>query len=145
MGMLAGGFFSQVAALCTAGTSTIGNLLDVSSDGPEEVGAKWDADGGVYSYEDNDNAFPGTPNDGTWIGSCANTEYEGRWTDFGEDPPTSSDPAAGVWREMSTTMVVEMISFGFQDGDVRFELRRKSDQVVILTDDFRMEVGIDGK
>lgn len=130
---------------CTAGTSAIPNLFDGSSPGGEEVAGKWDSDGGVYFYEGDDDDYPGSANGGTWIGSCANTEYEGRWTDFGDDAPNSFDPAEGVWREMSTTMFCRMSSFGFRDGDVRFELRRKSDQTIILTDDFRLEVGQESK
>ena len=130
---------------CSAGTSAIPNLLDFASAGSEEVAGKWDADGGVYYYQGEDETYPEAANGGTWIGDCPNTEYEARWTDFGDDPPTSSTVSAGVWHIMSADFFVRMASSNFRCGDVRFELRRKADQVIILTDDFRMEVGIETK
>jgi hypothetical protein len=141
------GFWHTLAdAICTNGTSTIPNLNDIGASGLREVGAKWDDDGDVYYYQDAEDDYP-INGQSTWIGDCANTEYEGRWTDIGDDSPDFASFTVDVWTEMSTAggMEVTMATSSFQCGQVIFELRRKSDQVVVITDTFDMEVGLEEK
>jgi len=137
--------------LCKAGTSSIADLDDLEEMPTNaEAGAKWDPDGGVYYY-DNDttptDSFPGSSNGGTWIGSCANTEYEGRWiviTGGTNDEPTSSEPAKDVWRAMNigNGIRVEWDTNGPSpdQGELQFQLRRVSDSVTILTDNFLFDI-----
>lgn len=145
MGLLLGFHLPFVAVgVCSAGSSTIPNLFDFTLFGLAAVGAKWETDGGVYYYTGNDNVFPGARNGGTWIGSCANTGYEGRWVLNSGSSPQSSEPAVNVWRAMnvgngvrvqySVTPVNTLIA------SITFELRREADQVVILTDQFNVTV-----
>ncbi len=141
----------DAVVICTAGTSAIPALRsDVDSPAHAQIGAKWDPDGGVYYYEDTTGGppFPGSRNGGTWIGNCANTEYDGRWvlTVGGPtDEPTDVEPAKDVWRQMSIGNGVRVEwdkSNGLDEGTITFELRRRSDNQVILTDpwDFFVEV-----
>jgi hypothetical protein len=136
--------YTSAVGLCTGGTSTIPQLRDIGASGLREVAAKWDADGDVYSYHDDDDSYPMT-GESTWIGNCANTEYEGRWLDLGDDSPDTATFTVGVWTEMSSTMEVTMATSSFQCGEVQFQLRRKSDQTVLITDNFDMEVGLEEK
>ncbi len=141
----------SAGVVCTAGTSTIPNLtsFETATDNAA-AGAKWDTDGGVYYYDNSmTRNFPGARNGGTWIGDCANTEYDGRWSvQSPGDAPTFSNTADGVWRQMS----IGDISVEYEEtnnnggtliGNFTFELRRRSDQVIILTDAFTMDVEVD--
>lgn len=136
----------------TAGTSFIGSttgscapsicLLKSDVDAPTngEIGAKWETDGGVYFYEDVTPSWPEYPasRQYTWIGGCPNTDYDGRWVQVSGDDPQTADPAVNVWRQMSLGGV--LIEFNKNSGDdtgfIKFELRRRSDNVTILTDHF---------
>lgn len=123
---------------CSAGSSTIPNITDVVIDpNLAQTGARWNANGEVYYYPPG-NGFPGTSNGGTWIGSCANTEYEGRWIKISGTNPNVANPAVNVWRAMNLNVDITYSSFGTITGSFEFQLRRKSDQQVILTDAFIM-------
>lgn len=139
------GFWVPAGGVCSAGTSNIPNL-DSGQDSPTDawVGARWSTDGGVYHYEDAiaQNQFPGAANGGTWQGDCNTSEYDGRWRKTFGDAPDDVTPADGTWVQMSVGKVeIEMNSTGRSEehfGIFIFELRRRSDQVIILTDAFNM-------
>ncbi len=132
--------------VCTAGSSAIPNL-DSFEDSPTDawVGAAWRTDGDVFYYENSTASnFPGVSNGGTWQGDCAVSEYDGRWRLTSGDAPDIATPADGVWVQMSVGKVeIEMHATGSNEtniGTMIFELRRRSDQVIILTDVFIMDV-----
>ncbi len=143
MGMLVGGSFGQGSAGCDAGASAIGDISDLV-DQPANAfgGARWHSDGEVEYYDGGTmNTFVGASSGGQWIGGCAASEYEGRWimiTGGPTDEPTVNVvPAKDVWGLMSTGVSVEWnVGGNLDDGEIQFQLRRKSDQVTILTDNF---------
>jgi len=132
------------AKKCTAGSSSIPNLEDATAGGTARTGAKWDSDGSVYWRE-------GSPSWGSaqssWIGNCANSKYEGRWVRNSGDSPDSSSGSDGVWHDMTSDVTVSYLanSEELRDGNFTFELRRKSDGVVILTDTFSMYAEDEGE
>ena len=151
------GVWKKFHELCLGGDTDIGGFggdstLRHNTVMPEnaQVGGKWDPDGGVYDYESTttpSTSFPGTRNKGTWIGGCANTEYEGRWIVIVGDPsdlPQSFEPAENVWRAMNLAggVRVEWDTNGpsIDEGTLEFQLRRISDNVVVLTDRFDFDV-----
>jgi len=145
-------FHTQAVATCSAGTSTIPATLNSLNDGPTDswVGARWGTDGDVYWYEDSTGSnFPGVSNGGTWQGDCDVSEYDGRWRLVSGDAPDIVTPADGVWVQMSVGKVeIEMHATGPNEinfGSMIFELRRRSDQVIILTDTFNMDVETETK
>jgi len=150
MGLLLGGHIVQaITALCTAGSSSIPKINDLEiMPANAKGGAKWDSDGGVYYYDTGttpDENFPASRNGGTWIGSCVNSEYEGRWVQLqgGQfDLPTSSEPAKDVWRAMNLGPIRTEWdkNSGTDVGELQFELRRVSDSVVILTDPWLFDI-----
>ncbi len=150
-----GGVWKKFFELCMGGASQIGGGLPETTgllkDNPlmpenAEIGARWDPDGGVYYYENStvpDKAFPGTRNGGTWIGGCPNTEYEGRWIHISGDAADLaqiSEPAIDVWRVMNIgngiSMQWDSNGPSIDEGFIEFQLRRISDNVVVLTDQF---------
>lgn len=126
--------------VCTPGTSAITNINDTStSPDPAQAGAKWDSDGDVYTRIGTGSW--GTA-DSTWIDNCANSGYEGRWVLSLGDAPTQQSGSDGVWHSMVTSVRVGYDTQTAESlgGDFIFELRRSSDQVVILTDSFSLDV-----
>jgi len=128
-------------APCTAGVSAIPNLSDITPSGTTaRVGAKWDSDLNVYDRQGSP-TFSDTGDD--WNGSCANTGYEGRWNKIsGNNPHVGfTEGSDGVWHAMTSNVTI-----GYEtpaddlifSGSFTFELRRASDQVIILTDAFTM-------
>ncbi len=105
-------------------------------------GIRWHPNGGVYYYDDALESFPGSANGGTWIGNCPAGDYEGRWVVISglaapsTDYPDILEPAEDVWRAMDqgNGVSLEWSTGGVDDGIVEFQLRRKADFTVILTD-----------
>lgn len=147
MGMLVGGFFGQGSAGCDAGSSNIVSIDDlVCMPDNAFIGARWHSDGEVEFYEGETHEGFVTPDSGgQWIGGCSAADYEGRWIfiegNFSADGPDTFVPAEDVWGSMSTGVSVEWNKgSGRDNGELQFQLRRVSDQVTILTDNFLFDV-----
>lgn len=133
------GFWVPTAAPCTPGSSSIPNLSDISGAGSAaRVGAKWDSDTLIYTRIGTTSFGTGT---GDWSGSCLNTGYEGRWIKISGDNPSTSTGAVNVWHSMTTDVMVGYDTPAddfIYSGTFEFQLRRASDSVTILTDQFIM-------
>ena len=144
--LIATAIFGTAAADCTAGTSTIPNLNRLeTSPTNAAVGARWDTTGNSNSYTNTFRDFPGVSR-GTWIGSCANTEYDFRWVQTSGDLPSFSEGSDGAWVQASTQNIsveYEITGTGILFGIFTFELRRRSDLTVILTDGFTMDCEVE--
>ncbi len=132
---------------CSPGCSEINDQF-ADEDSPTDAwaGVKWHSNGDISHYEATSQGFGATSGQ-TWIGSsslhgCANTEYDFRWTQTG-DTVTVSNITVNTWTQASLgDMEVEngeTGSSGTTGSTVTFELRRRSDNVVILTDTFELE------
>jgi hypothetical protein len=112
-----------------------------------ETGATWRSNGDVEYYEGNAKSWIDTGDD--WIGSCANTEYDFRWiliSGSSADVGKTSGPAVNVWQQASVAdMILEQSEQdeGTYAVTVEFQLRRRSDNATILTDQFNMAVIVD--
>ncbi len=140
---MAGAGIMAETALCTAGSSAIPDQA-ANEVAPTDawVGAKWDTDGEIYFYEATSQGF-GAGSGQFWIGSCANSEYDGRWIQISGDVPDVQSAAVNVWTQMSVQdLSLENRALGtgsITDGVYEFQLRRRSDNQTILTDQFRLE------
>ena len=132
---------------CTPGCSQIHDQ-DVCEDSPTDawVGAKWHSNGDISHYEATSQGFGATSGQ-TWIGSsslhgCANTEYDYRFTSTG-DAVDEVSIAVNTWQQASLgDLSCENRATGTNsatNSTVTFELRRRSDSVIILTDTFFLD------
>ena len=140
--------------LCSGGCSKIPDL-DENNDGPTNswVGAKWHSNGDVSYYEATSQGFGATSGQ-RWVGNCAGspsidpTQYDARWTLIsGEQPVDGQNPAQDQWVRMGPDgsptggVFVEYaatLSETDDTGIFQFQLRRRSDNVTLLTDQFEM-------
>ncbi len=135
---------------CSPGSIVIPNL-DTLSVAPTNaaVGAQMNTNGGVYYYENSTTRnFPVEVNGGIWIGSCTNDNYDARWTQSGDgDAPTFVNAPEGIWVQMS----VDNVSIEYEvtsnlkelSGDFTFEVRRRSDNQIIVSDQFFMSAEVE--
>jgi hypothetical protein len=133
---------------CTAGTSTIVGE-DRLEDSPTNafVGVRWNSDGTIESYNSTtvDQWATKGPNGGPWIGSCPANKYEYRWTQLFDTVDNVSTPV-DIWVDASTVELSvenQVTGIGIDESTVTFELRRASDQVVILTDTFFLDAEVE--
>ncbi len=147
-GMTIGHFASGVVAAteaCAAGVSTIPDLFEFNFNPTNSyVGARWNTDGTIESYSDTSVDSWGAIGGGPWIGNCPANRYEYRWTKTG-DFVDNFTTAENVWTDASSvelSVETQVLINGNQDSTVTFELRRASDQIVILTDTFQLRAQV---
>ncbi|KKK80928.1 hypothetical protein LCGC14_2818590, partial [marine sediment metagenome] len=119
---------------CGLLTLTPANLIDLGS-GTRVVGYQSHTDGTIDTREGG-----GYVNKETWIGICANSQYECRMNKTSGTTPTGS--AINVWLASSTIRNWELSSTGtLKIFDGTFQIRRTSDDTVLKTVNIHFEVG----
>jgi len=131
------------AGLCTAGITSAYSASDTQAEPTTtEASIRYGTDGVRQKYEDNNNVYAGTD---SYIGSCAASEYDHRWTQVsGTDGSFSL--AINTWAQCSVTAL--WLSLSEQDEGsytrtVNFELRRRSDSVTISTVQVTVSLTVD--
>lgn len=133
---------------CSPGCSEIMDQSE-ENEAPTDawVGAKWHSNGDISMYEATTQGF-GAVSGQTWIGSsslhgCAATEYDFKWEKILGDTPTVSNITVNTWTKASLgDMEIENSATGSNSSTgntIQFSLRRRSDNVVILVDRFKLD------
>ncbi len=121
---------------CTLDTLTLVNLSDTGSGGTRTVGLRADSDGDIYERPNNGSGYISKE---TWIGACANTEYEVRLNKTSGTTPTGA--AIDTWLASSTDRQWELSTTGvFKIFSGTLQKRRTSDNAILATVDADMAV-----
>ena len=144
----AGSTAIAAAGDCSFTASAIPNLSDfVIEPDDSRCRAKLDNNGDWYWSE---GTTSWGASRGTWIGDCANTEYDGQWNDVGPgDPPNEvlSPGSSGVWQAMSTDCSVGLVEngFGVATALVNIKLRDGTSLNELFTDSFELDVEVEAR
>ena len=132
-------FASASVGGCNAGSLVAPNLSDTGSGSGSDGSVLYriNLDGKEQTQEN------GNPinDEGTWIGSCANTEYEAMITVVSGDNPEAGSSAIDSWLLTSSTRTWSLQSANPADkfGTWRIRIRRISNNAVLLDKTFTMD------
>ncbi len=121
---------------CALDTLTLVNLSEIQSGGTRTVGVRADSDGDIYERASNASSFISKE---TWIGACANTEYQVRLNKDSGTTPTGA--AIDAWLALSTDRQWELSTTGVLKVFAgTLQIRRTSDNKILATVDVDMVV-----